>query len=232
MNMHRSTHARIAGVTFLLYIAVAFPSFVLMGRATNAEGVAGKLAQVALHVSDVRLAILLTMLSCFSAIVLGVTLYAVTRVEDHDLSVFTLVCRVAEGTLGMIGIPSSLALLWLSANPQGGGFMDASAANTIAASLLMPAKNAMLGAPFFALGSLSFAYLLWRGRMIPRLLAGLGVISSMILVVCLPLQISGFLSGPVLQYIWLPMLAFEVPLGLWLLIKAVPEHQGDGLSSP
>ena len=34
-------------------------------------------------------------------------------------------------------------------------------------------------------------------------------------------QLAGFLHGPLTSYIWLPMLAFEVPLALWLLIKGV-----------
>jgi hypothetical protein len=29
------------------------------------------------------------------------------------------------------------------------------------------------------------------------------------------------LRGPVTQLMWLPMAAFEIPLGLWLLIKGV-----------
>jgi len=32
---------------------------------------------------------------------------------------------------------------------------------------------------------------------------------------------AGFLSGPVTSYVWLPMLAFEVPLAFWLMIKGV-----------
>jgi hypothetical protein len=37
----------------------------------------------------------------------------------------------------------------------------------------------------------------------------------------LPLQLAGFLAGPITSVMWLPMLAFEVPLGLWLIIKGV-----------
>ena len=34
--MTRRTNARVAGVTYLLYIAVAFPAMVLFGKATSA----------------------------------------------------------------------------------------------------------------------------------------------------------------------------------------------------
>ena len=76
-------------------------------------------------------------------------------------------------------------------------------------------------ATFFAVGSTLFAYLLLRGRMIPIPLAWVGLVASVLLVIGLPLQAAGFLSGPITMIMWLPMLAFEVPLGLWLISKGV-----------
>ena len=81
-----------------------------------------------------------------------------------------------------------------------------------------------LTATFFAVGSTAFAYLLLRGRMIPVPLAWLGVVASAVLVVGLPLQLAGWVHGPITSVMWLPMLAFEVPLGLWLLTKGVAAH--------
>ncbi len=78
-----------------------------------------------------------------------------------------------------------------------------------------------LTATFFAVGSTLFSWLLLRGQMIPSPLAWLGVVASVLLVVGPPLQLAGFLAGPVTRLIWLPMLVFEVPLGLWLLLKGV-----------
>lgn len=217
--MTRRTNSRIAGLTFLFYIAVAFPSLVLMERATAGEGTAAKLARLAGHASDVRISILLTLLSCFSAIVLAVTLYAITRDEDHELALLVLACRLAEGVLGAIGVPAALGLLWLAAAGSGTGAPDAATANSIGALLLMPAQNAMVGAPFFALGSLIFSYLLLRGRIVPLALSWIGVVASALVVVGAPLQLAGFLKGAVPTYMWLPMLAFEIPLGFWLLVK-------------
>ena len=57
--------------------------------------------------------------------------------------------------------------------------------------------------------------------MIPIPLAWLGVGASALLVVGLPLRLAGFLHGPVTSLIWLPMLAFEVPVALWFLTKGV-----------
>ncbi len=224
--MTRTTSARIAGFTFLFYIAVAFPSLVLMQRATSAAGTAAQLARITEHASDVQLAILLTLLSSFSAIVLAVTLYGITRDVNQELAVATFAFRLGEGVLGAIGIPMTQGLLWLATVRAGAGAPDVATANTLGAFLLMPAQSTMVGAPFFAVGSTIFSYLLLRGRLVPVPLAWLGVLASALVVVGSPLQLAGFLDGPITTYMWLPALAFEVPLGLWLLIKGVatPAH--------
>ncbi len=216
--MTRTTNARIAGFTFLFYIAAGIASMVLFGRATSGEGIAAKLAGIARHATDVRVVVVLYLLQCFSALVLAVTLYAITREQDPDLAMLALICRVGEGVLGATGIPETLGLLWL-ATATGADAPDTGAAHALGEYLLR--ESVALTATFFAVGSTLFSWLLLRGRMIPIPLAWLGVVASVLLVVGLPLRLAGFLHGPVTFLMWLPMLAFEVPLALWLLIKGV-----------
>ncbi len=221
--MTRTTNARIAGFTFLFYIAVAFPSMVLLGRATSGEGIAAQLESIAQHATDVRVAVVLVLLGCFAALVLAVTLYAITREQDPDIAMLALICRVGEGVISGISIPETLGLLWL-ATATGPNAPDTRAAHALGAYLLR--GDMALTATFFAVGSTLFCYLLLRGRMIPIPLAWLGVIASVLLVVALPLQLAGVLRGPITSLMYLPMLAFEVPCGLWLLIKGVAAPAG------
>jgi Domain of unknown function (DUF4386) len=74
------TNARIAGVTFLLYIAAGISSLLVAGR-PNLTGV-------------------LALVTAFCALVLGVTLYAITRSQDRDLALLALLCRVIESMPG------------------------------------------------------------------------------------------------------------------------------------
>lgn len=216
--MTRTTNARIAGFTFLFYIAAGILSMVLFGRATSGEGTTAKLAGIAQHTTEVRVVVVLGLVQCFAALVLAVTLYAITREQDPDLAMLGLTCRVGEGLIGGMGIPRTLGLLWL-ATASGAQAPDAGAAHALGAFLLR--GNVALAATFFAVGSTLFSCLLLRGRMIPVPLAWLGVVASVLLVVGLPLQLAGFLRGPITSLMWIPMAAFEVPLGLWLLIKGV-----------
>ncbi len=71
---------------------------------SGAEGVATKLASIAQHASLVRVDILLILLQAAFALILAVTLYALTRHVDHDLAVIGLCCRVTEGVIIVIAI--------------------------------------------------------------------------------------------------------------------------------
>ena len=219
--MTRTTNARIAGATFLLYIALGIGDMLVSGAARGSGSAGDKLASIAQHLMAARVAFLLGLPTCFAALVLGVTLYAITRDEDRDLAMVGLVCRVCEGIVGAVSAMATVGILWL-ATVTGPNAPDASTANTIATFLFaMQGWNGMISATFFAVGSTLFSYLLLRGRLIPLALAWLGLAASVLLVVCLPLQSAGFLHGPFTSFMWIPMAAFEVPLGIWLLIKGV-----------
>jgi hypothetical protein len=216
--MTRTTNARIAGFTFLLYIVAGMTSLMLFRRATRGDLIADKLASVAGHGTDVGVMVLLGFVQCFSALVLGVTLWAITGDQDHDLAMLGLTCRVGEGIIGGLSIPGILTVFSL-ATSTGTDAPATAAAHTLAGYLLR--DDVALPATFFAVGSTLFSWLLLQGRMIPIPLAWLGVAASVLLVVCLPLRLAGFLHGPMVTLMWLPMLAFEVPLGLWLLTRGV-----------
>jgi Domain of unknown function (DUF4386) len=221
--MTRTTNARIAGATYLFYAAIGMCFELLMHQATGVSGDAAKLARIGRYATNVRLTILIALLECLSSLVLAVTLYGITRHEDHELAMLGLVCRVAEGVLGSVNnIPSYLGLLWLAKAGVGTGVPDLPTRNALLAFLLMPGPSAPIGSIFFAVGSLIFSYLLLRGRMVPVSIARLGVFASGLLVVTLPLQFAGFSTGPLTGYSqWLPALVFQIVLALWLLIKGV-----------
>src|ERR1700686_2274802 len=139
--MTRNTNARIAGFTFLFYAAIGICSELLMHQARGVEGGAAMLAHIGQHPTNVRLTIVITVLECFSSLVLAVALYGITRDENHDLAMLGLVCRVAEGVLGSINnIPGYLGMLWL-AKEGGGTGLDIPTTNALRAFVLMPGRG-------------------------------------------------------------------------------------------
>jgi hypothetical protein len=93
------TYARVAGFTFLFYIVA---------------GISGMFLPDQPGVSDV-----IYLLTAFSALVLGVTLYALTRAHGPVLALLAMLCRVAEALSGEAALSAiffavgSLLFCWL-----------------------------------------------------------------------------------------------------------------------
>ena len=215
--MSRRSNARFAGLAFLLYIGFGIPTMVLFNRAMAGHGVEAKLASVAQHALDLRIAVLFVLFTSFCALVLGVTLWALTREQDGDLAMLAMTCRVCEGLSGALAVQRTMGLLWL-AESSGPNAPDPATARALGAWLL-GGQVSGVAAIFFAVGSTLFAWLLLRGRMIPSPLAWLGVITSAAAAVALPLEFVDLFPSRWIWFVWLPLAAFEVPLALWLLIK-------------
>lgn len=165
--MSRRDIAIVAGITFLVYIAVGLSRMAFGGQP-------GVIA-------------FLSMITSICALVLGVTLFALTRSEDETLALLAMALRIVEGVPGV------------------------------------------QGEFYFAAGSLLFAWLFLRGRMIPAALAWLGVVASVLLVLLIPMQTLD-LFGAATDWgrgatflVWLPMLVFEVVLAVWLIAKGVSD---------
>jgi N-acetylglucosamine-6-phosphate deacetylase len=86
--MTRTTNARLAGSAFLLYIVAGITSMALHGKPHATE--------------------MLSLITSFSALVLGVTLYAITRGQDADLALLALTCRVMEAFVVRMLLSSSV----------------------------------------------------------------------------------------------------------------------------
>ncbi|HEY1250918.1 MAG TPA: DUF4386 domain-containing protein [Thermoanaerobaculia bacterium] len=219
------TNSRVAGIAFLLYIAAALTGIILASRAARGAGLAERLASIAQHAGAVRLGFVLELIGCFCALVLAVTLYAITRGVDADVARLGMVCRVGEGVIGAVGLQKQVGRLWL-ATASGAAAPEPGTVNALAEYLLKLPWSSDIGATFFAVGSTCFAWLLLRGRIVPVWLAGLGVFASLLAVAVLPLVAVGGITGIPAQIVWLPMLVFEVGLALVLIFRGAAPPAG------
>ncbi|HSR90634.1 MAG TPA: DUF4386 domain-containing protein [Gemmatimonadales bacterium] len=221
--MTRANSARLAGAMFLAYIAIGITSLVLYGPASQGTDPAARLDAIASHLTPVRISILLNLLTGFVALTLGVALYALTREVDRELALLALTCRLVEAVMAAVSGVASMALVALA---TGQVAVEPEVRSGLGALLLrsdtwFPTISAIA----FAVGSTLFCYLFLRGRIVPVPLAWLGLVASLLLVVLLPARLVNVVSGPITSWMWLPMLFFEVPCGIWLLTKGAGEAQ-------
>ena len=159
----------------------------------------GSHRQLAAFISTEHLHILINVLEAFSAFVLAVTMYGITR-------------RVAEGVLGTLTMPSCLGLVWLAKAGVRAG-CPGHLYNECAAGAGHPPRCDLL-----CRGGTIFSYLLLRGRMAPVSIAETGELQGQCYREQAQCEHARPCTGPLTGYYqWLPALVFQVVL--WLFIK-------------
>ena len=148
-------------------------------------------------------------------------LYVILGPVNRHLATYAAFLRlVAVAVCAMMAANSFDVLRILSGADYLAGFDLAQQAAL--ARLSLGAHNAAYGVAFIilGLGSTVFAYLWYRSGYVPRALAVLGIVGSLMLSV----GTMGVLMMPearIYPFHMIPLFFFEVGMGLWLLVKGV-----------
>jgi hypothetical protein len=217
-------NARLAGTTFIFYIATTIVDGFVYAAATGTGDVATKLGTISQHTAEMRLTILFAILKIFYALILAVTLYALTRHVDREMALLAFTCRVVEGVINAMPATARFGLLSLAIATVAATPGDA-ASHATQATLLMGIAgwSGAVAGIVFAIGSTLFAYLFLRGQSIPAPIAWLGIIGSLLVA---PLSALGGLGLVTRAMAWItsiPILLFELSLAFWLLTKGASE---------
>jgi hypothetical protein len=156
-------------------------------------------------------------------VILIVALYVVLRPVNRNVPLLAAFFRLIESSVfAVITVTDFVALRLLSGATYLRAF-DSQQSHALARLFDdVHADGYLIGLVFFGLGSTTFAYLWFKSRYIPRLLAGWGIFSSL-LVAIVTLAIMAFpsLTTVVIPAYFAPIFIFEVTLGVWLLAKGI-----------
>ena len=224
--MKQRTEAGIAGCAYLAYIVFTMSSSILFAKATAGADISQKLSSLQNMIGTARVTVLLDLSQTVCALVLAVTLYRLVKPTDPTLALLAMFFRVGEGLLGYLPLLGKLELIKLATASPG--------TNPLAQ---LPLANEILHRPddvfsqfCFVVGGFLFACLFLRGRLIPRWLASIGVITIGMQLICVPLRIATLISASIVDRMWLAILLYEIPLGIWLIAKGVNSPQSTALS--
>lgn len=219
--MTQRTEGKLAGYSYLAYIVFAMSAAVLSGKTTAGADTAHMLATLRSMMHVVQVTVLLDLLQIVCAIVLAVTLYRLSRTVDATVALLAMAFRFGEGLAGFVPLLGKLELMKLAtaSNPS---CADSAGCLAIAGEIFNRPDD-LFGQFCFVVGGFLFAFLLLVGRLIPRWLAWTGVITIGLQLLCVPLYVATILPGKVVNWLWFPILLYEVPLGLWLIRRGVRE---------
>ena len=215
--MTQRRDARLAGCAYLAYILFAMSSSILFAKASAGGDVSQTLSTLSRMIWTARVTVLLDLLCPVCALVLAATLYGLVKTVDPTVALLAMLFRLGEGVLGALPQIGKLELIQLATHRTVGAAITSG--DLALGNELLHRPDNDFSAFFFVVGGFLFAYLFLRGRLIPRWLAWIGVVTIGVQLIGIPLHIATMVPGSIVNWLWFPILLYEVPLGIWLIAK-------------
>jgi hypothetical protein len=219
----RQRWARLTGLLLVLTNASAMFAHWVLAQIVIGNDAAATTANIAASETFVRVGLAAELVTIAGVIPLVVGLYLILKPIGRDLALLALSWRLIENAvLAALAFASFTALTLVT----GGSFMAAADPNQteayVYALMRVHIWGFQFGFLFLGLGQILFSYLWWKSRYVPRWLAGLGMVaSSLLAAMALGIIIWPPLLSIVTMAYMAPMAAYEIGLGLWLLVKGV-----------
>ena len=216
MKVSRMAYSRLIGALFLSAILFYGGGLALV---TSVIGASDFLSTISAHKTTLDLGAFLMLLNSVVVVSVAVLLFPILAKYSPRTAVAYLASRSIEAILLAVGV---LCLLMIPALGQHAA--DAWAKGLGSFLVQTNTMSYQIGVTSLALGSVFFCLLLFRTRLIPQLMAALGVIGYVIFLAGAIAEIFGTHIGVALS---IPGGLFEVGLGMWLLIRGFrPEAYG------
>ena len=215
MTSTRKT-ALVAGIFYLITF-ISIPTLALYGPVKNhRDWILSSGGHTGLLVGG-----FLELIVALAGIGTAVTLYPLVKRQNEGAALGFVTARVLEAVMIFTGVVSLLSLVTLRQDLGGAAGADTAALVTTAAShvavynwtfllsqSLMPAFNALL------LGSL-----LYRSRLVPRIIPVIGLIGAPFLICTVIATLFGAMKLGSPEFAALPVAVWELSLGIWLVVK-------------
>ncbi len=218
MTTHRQS-ALVAGSLFVVADVAGFLTFSPLATLNSPD----YLATTTAHSTEVIIGVLLILTMELACAGIAVWLYPVLRRHHEAMALWAVVLRVIEAICGIVAALGLLALIPLSRAFVAAGAPEASYLQTLGDVIVTTREWTRDVVMLFAwgLGALLYNIIFYRARLLPRWLAGWGIVAIVLhLASCLltlfevvgpfsPLQIA-MLAPSGLQ---------ELVLAIWLIVK-------------
>ncbi len=213
-------HARAAGILYLITFAASIPAaFYFLSPVLDDP------AYIIGSGADTRVIVgcLLDVVNALACIGTAVAVYPVVRRQNESLALGFVTTRMLEAAVIMIGVVSLLAVVTLRRDVAGLAGADQAGLVTTGQALVAVRDYTFQFGPNLcaALNALMFATLLYRSRLVPRILPAMGLIAAPLLILATLAVVFGlteqgsiwFAPGGVLVIVW------ELSVGIYMTVK-------------
>ena len=210
-------YARAAGILYLITFAASIPAafYFLTPVLTDPNYIVGPGAD-----TSVIVGCLLDVVTALAGIGTAVAVYPVVKRQNQSLAIGFVATRTYEAAVIMIGVVSLLAVVTLRQDLAG---TDQAGLLSTGQALVAVRDYTFQFGPNLAaaLNALMFATLLYRSRLVPRIIPTMGLIAAPLLIVATLAVVFGlteqgsiwFAPGGTLIFVW------ELSVGIYMTVK-------------
>jgi hypothetical protein len=211
MDSNRKT-AIIVGVLFI----TALVSTMLSGAFSGSTNDPDYLTAVSANENKVLIGVLFQLTLTASVVAIPIMMFPILKKNNESLALGYVGARIFEGFFDAVIAISMLLLLTLSREVVEAGAPVASHFQTSGALLLGLKDWASVPENFpYGLGALIMNYLFYQSKLIPRWLAGWGLVGGILMLAMGLLRMFGYS----VFFLALPIILNEMVLAVWLIVK-------------
>lgn len=214
---------RLLGAAFLFVLVASLSSGLLLSSVVGSGSISGMLVKISHQQTLMRLSSLGELVTAGGIVVLAGLLYRVLRKQGKLIALVALGCWLAEAIFLAISQIGALALLPVSLDFVQAGAPAHFYYQTLGA-LLYNGVNGLgitIHMWFYCIGGLLWYGLFYTSKYIPRVISLWGLLAVSAAFVGIVLQVLGY-TVPI--FVFLPILPFELTIGVWLLLRGIKEQ--------
>jgi hypothetical protein len=220
--------AKIAGVLWIIATAASLASTPFLGPINDPD----YLTTVSANGNQIATGILFAFIAAIASATIAVSLFPVLRRYNESLALGAVGLRLIEGVFYVVGVVCLLSLLTLSRTFVKTASPDASfqTAGTVLLAAYHSSTN-VASLLAFCLGALSYYYIFYKARLVPRWLSGWGLLGAAMLLIAGLLgmfSVIGPLSTPQVV-LALPIAVQEMVIAVWLIVKGFRNVSGEAI---
>lgn len=210
-------NARAAGIFYLVTFAASIPALILIGPVLDNPDYITSAGQ------DTRVlwGCFLDFVNALAGVGSAVAVFSVVKRQNESLALGFVTSRMVEAAVIMTGVVSVLAVVTMRQDLA--GTADPASLATTGQALVAVRDWTFLFGPGFmpAINAILFGTLMYKSRLVPRIIPTMGLIGAPLLLTANTLTIFGHnsqISG------WsmlatLPVAAWELSVGVWMTVK-------------
>jgi hypothetical protein len=212
-------NSRAAGIFYILTFAASIPALLLLDPVLNDPGyIVG-----AGHDSQVLFACLLDVVTALTGIGSAVAVFPVVKRVNESMALGFVMSRMVEAAVILIGVVALLTVVLLRQDLAGSASADAASLTTTGQALVTARDWTFLLGPGFmaSLNAVLFGTLLYRSRLVPRIIPTIGLIGAPVLLTANLLTFFGQTTqtGSLTMLATLPIATWELSVGIYMAVK-------------